>query len=165
MCRRQICEPWGYGYPAMDALSLITPIKTASSARLVQRRSANNYGEKKPLAVRTGPQRAGDRMDRGAQSPGKRAHRATVRDTARPSGEGNALGRNRYHRAANLFLELRFLPEWEQRFTVAPRNPRNAHRRLGRDQRLEKILSVRVARKVAQDHTVSWMGIVGACPA
>jgi len=67
--------------------------------------------------------------------------------------------------AANVFLELRFLPEWEQRFTVAPRNPRNAHRRLGRDQRLEKILSVRVARKVAQDHTVSWMGIVGACPA
>jgi hypothetical protein len=59
---------------------------------------------------------------------------------------------------ANLFLELRFLPEWEQRFTVAPRNPRNAHRRLGRDQRLEKILSVRVARKVAQDQTVSWDG-------
>jgi hypothetical protein len=98
--RKRICEPWGYGYAAMDALSLITPIKTASSARLVQWRSANNYGEKKPLAVRTGPQRTGDRMDRGAQSPGKRAHRATVRDTARPSGEGNALGRNRYHRDA-----------------------------------------------------------------
>ena len=60
--------------------------------------------------------------------------------------------------AANHFLETRFLPEWEQRFTVAPRNPRNAHRRLGREHRLEEILSVRIARKVADDHTVSWNG-------
>ena len=60
--------------------------------------------------------------------------------------------------AANRFLELRFIPEWEQRFTVAPRKPRNAHRRLGPDHRLEEILSVRVARQVAQDHTVSWEG-------
>ena len=60
--------------------------------------------------------------------------------------------------AANHFLEMHFLPEWEQRFTVAPRNPRNAHRRLGREHRLEEILSVRVARKVADDHTVRWEG-------
>src|SRR5271169_238388 len=43
---------------------------------------------------------------------------------------------------ANRFLETRFLPEWEQRFTVAPRNPRNAHRNLEREQRLEEVLSV-----------------------
>jgi hypothetical protein len=60
--------------------------------------------------------------------------------------------------AANHYLETRFLPEWEERFTVAPRNPGNAHRRLGREQHLEEVLSVRVARKVAQDHTVSWEG-------
>ena len=60
--------------------------------------------------------------------------------------------------AANRFLELHFIPEWEQRFTVAPRQPRNAHRPLGPDHRLEEILSVRVARQVAQDHTVSWEG-------
>src|SRR6202795_4146288 len=60
--------------------------------------------------------------------------------------------------AANHFLETRFLPEWEQRFTVAPRNPRNAHRQLGRAQRLDEILSVRGVRTVAQDHTVSWEG-------
>jgi hypothetical protein len=60
--------------------------------------------------------------------------------------------------AANHFLQTRFVPEWEQRFTVLPRNPRNVHRRLGREQHLEEILSVRVARKVAQDHTVSWDG-------
>jgi len=59
---------------------------------------------------------------------------------------------------ANHFLEMRFLPEWEQRFTVEPRNPRNAHRRLGQEHRLEEILSVRAARRVAQDHTVSWDG-------
>src|SRR5207302_883665 len=60
--------------------------------------------------------------------------------------------------AANHFLEMHFLPAWEERFTVAPRRPRNAHRRLDREQRLEEILSVRVARKVADDHTVSWDG-------
>src|ERR1022692_4321783 len=60
--------------------------------------------------------------------------------------------------AANHFLQTRFLPEWERRFTVAPRNPRNAHRPLGPAQRLEEILSVRVIRTVAQDHTVSWEG-------
>jgi hypothetical protein len=32
--------------------------------------------------------------------------------------------------AANHFLEMRFLPACEQRFTVALRSPRNAHRRL-----------------------------------
>jgi len=60
--------------------------------------------------------------------------------------------------AANHFLQTRFLPEWEQRFTVTARNPRNAHRRLGAEHRLEEILSVRAARRVAQDHTVRWDG-------
>jgi hypothetical protein len=60
--------------------------------------------------------------------------------------------------AANHFLETRFLPEWEERFTVAARTPGNAHRRLGREHRLEEILSVRVVRKVGDDHTVSWEG-------
>ena len=48
---------------------------------------------------------------------------------------------------ANHFLETRFLSQWEERFSVAPRNPRNAHRRLHREQRLEEILSVRVGRR------------------
>src|SRR3981081_4908306 len=60
--------------------------------------------------------------------------------------------------AANHFLEMRFLPAWEQRFTVAPRSPRNAHRRLDPEQRLEEILSVRAGRQVDDDHTVSWGG-------
>jgi transposase len=61
--------------------------------------------------------------------------------------------------AANHFLEKHFLPEWEKRFTVVPRNARDAHRRLDGEQRLEEILSVRVARKVAEDYTVSWDGV------
>ena len=38
--------------------------------------------------------------------------------------------------AANQFLELPFIPEWEQRFTVAPRQSRNVHRRLEPEHRL-----------------------------
>lgn len=59
---------------------------------------------------------------------------------------------------ANRFLEITFLPQWEQRFTVAPRQRGDAHRPLGREHRLEQILSVRVARTVAPDHTVKWQG-------
>src|ERR1700730_3499905 len=60
--------------------------------------------------------------------------------------------------AANHFLETCFIPQWEERFTVAPRNPRNAHCPLDAKQQLEEILSVRVGRTVADDHTVSWDG-------
>ena len=66
--------------------------------------------------------------------------------------------------AANHFLETHFLAKWEQRFTVAARNPRNAHRRLDGEQQLEEILSVRVARKVAEDYTVSWDGVRWGVP-
>ncbi|MEK7731788.1 MAG: ISNCY family transposase, partial [Planctomycetota bacterium] len=58
---------------------------------------------------------------------------------------------------ANRFWELTFLPQWQQ-FTVQPRQRRNAHRPLGREHRLEQILSVRVVRSVAPDHTVRWQG-------
>ena len=59
---------------------------------------------------------------------------------------------------ANRFLQEQFVPAWEQRFTVAPRHSRDAHRRLGREHRLEQILSVRQARSVANDYTVRWDG-------
>jgi len=60
---------------------------------------------------------------------------------------------------ANHFLEIRFVPFWEEHFAVRPRQPRDAHRRLEPDQRLEQILSIRVGRTVAQDHTVKWDGV------
>ena len=55
---------------------------------------------------------------------------------------------------ANRYLEEVFLPAWEQRFTVAPRQSQDAHRPLGREHRLEEILSVREPRSVANDYTV-----------
>jgi len=60
---------------------------------------------------------------------------------------------------ANRFLEIRFVPFWEEHFAVRPRQSHDAHRRLERDQRLEQILSIRVGRTVAQDHTVKWAGV------
>jgi hypothetical protein len=60
--------------------------------------------------------------------------------------------------AANRFLEITFWPFWEQRFAVQPARSSDAHRRLERTHRLEEILSVRVARTVAGDHTVIWNG-------
>lgn len=65
-------------------------------------------------------------------------------------------------RAANRFLEEVFVPFWEKRFTVLPRQVRDAHRRLGRQYRLEQILSIREPRDVASDYTVRWRGQVWA---
>jgi len=59
---------------------------------------------------------------------------------------------------ANDYFQLVFVPFWERRFAVAPRSPQNAHRSLGREQRLEQILSWRVSRRVTSDYTVSWEG-------
>lgn len=59
---------------------------------------------------------------------------------------------------ANHFLESTFLPWWQQRFACSPRHPRDAHRRLEREHRLEPILSIREQRLVSPDHTVSWRG-------
>jgi transposase len=65
---------------------------------------------------------------------------------------------------ANRFLQEVFIPFWEARFAVAPRQTSDAHRRLGREHRLEQILSVREPRQVAQDYTVRWRGQWWAIP-
>ena len=65
---------------------------------------------------------------------------------------------------ANRFLHEEFVPFWEQRFTVAPRQSQDAHRPLRRAHRLEQILSVREARSVANDYTVRWQGQRWAIP-
>jgi len=59
---------------------------------------------------------------------------------------------------ANRFLELSFWPAWQQRFARQPATAADAHRSLERSHRLEAILSLRQARTVAADHTVSWQG-------
>ena len=60
---------------------------------------------------------------------------------------------------ANRFLEINFWPFWAQRFSVRPAQSGDAHRPLYPNHRLEQILSVRVARTVASDHTVKWQGV------
>jgi transposase len=58
--------------------------------------------------------------------------------------------------AANRFLEMTYWPAWH--FSQPPATAADAHRRLERTQHLDEILSVREARTVADDHTVSWQG-------
>jgi hypothetical protein len=79
-------------------------------------------------------------MDRRAKSAGQGPHRTTLRDPAGPPGEGNASGGNRYRRSGQSHF----------------RNPFSSG--MGREHRLDEILSVRAARQVADDHTVSWEG-------
>ena len=57
---------------------------------------------------------------------------------------------------ANRFLEERFLPEFNARFTVAAQEKSDVHRRLGRGVRLERVLSFQEARVVQNDWTVVW---------
>jgi len=59
---------------------------------------------------------------------------------------------------ANDYFQLVFVPFWEQRFAAAPRSRQDAHRPLGREHRLEEILSWRAPRVVTGDYTVSWDG-------
>jgi hypothetical protein len=75
---------------------------------------------------------AKDRMDRGTQSAGQgRIERLFETLQDRLVKEMRLAGIDSIA-AANHFLEMRFLPVWEERFTVAPRRSRNAHRRLDR---------------------------------
>lgn len=57
---------------------------------------------------------------------------------------------------ANRFLEERFLPEFNARFTVAAQAKSDVHRRVGRGVRLERVLSFQDERVVQNDWTVVW---------
>ena len=57
---------------------------------------------------------------------------------------------------ANRFLEERFLPEFNGRFTVAAQEKSDVHRRVRRGVRLEHVLSFQEARVVQNDWTVVW---------
>jgi len=59
---------------------------------------------------------------------------------------------------ANAYLEQEFLPAWAGRFTVAPANPTDAHRPLGREHDLAAILSVVEERVVTNDYTLRYQG-------
>jgi len=58
---------------------------------------------------------------------------------------------------ANQYLQQRFLPEWQTRFTVAAASSVDAHRPLGALP-LASILSFAEPRRVANDFTIAWEG-------
>jgi DNA-binding Lrp family transcriptional regulator len=58
---------------------------------------------------------------------------------------------------ADRFFRERFLPFWNERFTVAPRSSRDAHRPLG-SFRLDSVLCHRFERKVSTDYTLRLNG-------
>jgi transposase len=60
--------------------------------------------------------------------------------------------------SANAYLEGEYLPLWNQRFTVEPANPQDAHRPLGAEHDLAAILSRVEERVVANDYTLRYGG-------
>lgn len=58
---------------------------------------------------------------------------------------------------ANEYLSEEFLPEWEERWRVKPKNRTDAHRKVSGKTDLNAIFSVREARTVRNDYTVQWM--------
>ena len=72
--------------------------------------------------------------------------------------KGLRLAGARTREQANAYLEGAFLPEWETRFTVEPRNATDAHRRLRREHDLAAILSQVESRVVANDYTLRFQG-------
>lgn len=58
--------------------------------------------------------------------------------------------------AANEFLEKQFLKELNRRFSVIATEPQDLHRSLGRDDKLDEVLSIQDRRVVAQDGTIRW---------
>lgn len=58
--------------------------------------------------------------------------------------------------AANAFLESTFLPQFNQRFGVAPQGRGDLHRALGKRCDLGLVLSIQEERVVQNDYTVRW---------
>jgi transposase len=61
---------------------------------------------------------------------------------------------------ANALLEQRLLPQWQERFTVAPGQSRDAHRAVGTKHNLAAILSIQEQRVVANDYTIRFQNRV-----
>jgi DNA-binding Lrp family transcriptional regulator len=59
---------------------------------------------------------------------------------------------------ANQYLEAEFLPEWNQRFAVVPRNSTDAHRPLSKEYDLTVILSHVEQRTIGNDYTFQFRG-------
>lgn len=73
------------------------------------------------------------------------------------------IARVRSLEGANRFLDEFFLEYWQQHFTVPPREPRDAHRPLGKVD-LDSVLCRREQRQVTSDYTLSVHGQRWAIP-
>ena len=60
--------------------------------------------------------------------------------------------------SANRFLEEKFLPEMNERFTVTAKRTANVHRRMPRTLKLDDVLCLQESRVVQNDWTVQWRG-------
>jgi transposase len=60
--------------------------------------------------------------------------------------------------AANRYLQQQYLPLWNERFTVPPSNPLDAHRPLGKDHRLASSFSHVETRLIGHDYTLRYEG-------
>ena len=58
--------------------------------------------------------------------------------------------------AANELLEKQFLRDLNRRFSVVAAEPQDLHRRIGRDYKLDEVLSIQDRRVVANDGTIRW---------
>src|ERR1700756_1404067 len=147
---------WGGGGPACHLIALIDDATSRIWGRFTEHdtteenlrtlegwlqrygRPLAHYTDKASIFRKAGPQPLPEQLrgDPLRTQFGRALHELGIEWIAAHSPQAKG-------RIENHFLETRFLPEWEQRFTVAARNPRNVHRRLGREQHLEEILSVR----------------------
>jgi len=105
---------FGNGCGATDVLWPITPIKIASSKGRPAATSRTTPGRCAANAVRASVARTGIEWI-AAHSPQAKGRIERCLQRCRTAGKGNAPGRDRQHPAANHFLEMCFLPAWEQR--------------------------------------------------
>lgn len=61
--------------------------------------------------------------------------------------------------AANRYLEEAFTPFWNERFTVAPTDPVDAHRPLPEDVDLERLFAATATRVIGRDFTVRYRNV------
>lgn len=65
---------------------------------------------------------------------------------------------------ANAYLQNEYLPWWNKTLTQAPANSSDAHRKLGKEHRLEASLSYVESRQVSNDYTIRYQGKIYQIP-
>jgi len=149
---RELTNVWRIGYGATDVPWPITPIKQHLSKGRPAAASEQLRGD--PLRTQFG--RALSELGIewiAAHSPQAKGRIERLFETLqdRLVKELRLAGIDSIE-GANHFLEMRFVPEWEQRFNRSTAECTQCPSTTGARTALEEILSVRVARRVAQDH-------------